>query len=209
VFLCRVLQHHFARLEKTKNVVAYIHRHCAFGESGKPGNGARCRVWFSRCVGLGSQTCRASLIETSQNRRESVAILLSVVGRRPRIVSSDIERQPHGFAEGQFVIFENLRTRKMSHHFLIGRSGCASCAHYTCAAVRLTTPADRTTAHSKMRTLLSDRCPDGVAVRRRCRRESAVEDQGTGSCPRRANAEKAHCVVLKFYVARGKGRCFA
>src|SRR4029077_17711693 len=53
-----------------------------------------------------------------------------MVRRRPRIVPSDIERQTHGFAESTFVIFENLRARKMSHHFLIRGSGCASFAHY-------------------------------------------------------------------------------
>src|SRR5207244_918541 len=44
--------------------------------------------------------------------------------RRPRIMPSDIKRQTRGFAESPFVIFENLRTRQMSHHFLIRRSGC-------------------------------------------------------------------------------------
>jgi hypothetical protein len=33
VFLGRILEHHFARLEKTKNVVTYVHRHTTFGES--------------------------------------------------------------------------------------------------------------------------------------------------------------------------------
>src|SRR5207245_10184443 len=53
-----------------------------------------------------------------------------MVRRRPRIVPSDIQRQTHGLAECPFVIFENLRARKMSHHFLIRGSGCASFAHY-------------------------------------------------------------------------------
>src|SRR6266478_7043918 len=51
--------------------------------------------------------------------------------RRPRIVPADIKRQTHGFAESPFVIFENLRARKMSHHFLIRGSGCVSFAHHT------------------------------------------------------------------------------
>jgi hypothetical protein len=29
-FLCRILEHYFARLEKTENVVTRIHWHCAF-----------------------------------------------------------------------------------------------------------------------------------------------------------------------------------
>ena len=41
------------------------------------------------------------------------------------------------------------------------------------------------------------------------RRESAVEDFGTDSCPLRADAGKAHCGVLEFYAARDKARCFA
>src|SRR5213082_3232079 len=53
-----------------------------------------------------------------------------MVRRRPRIVPSDIERQTRGFAESPFVIFENLRSRQMSHDFLIRGSGCASFAHY-------------------------------------------------------------------------------
>src|SRR6266480_1419759 len=57
--------------------------------------------------------------------------------RRPRIVTSDIKRQTRGFAESPFVIFENLRARKMSHDFLIRGSGCASFAHY---AFRETVP---------------------------------------------------------------------
>ena len=56
---------------------------------------------------------------------------------------------------------------------------------------------------------LSDRCPDEIAARRRRQRESAVEDQGTASCPQRADAGKAHCGVLNFYGARGKARRFA
>ena len=55
---------------------------------------------------------------------------------------------------------------------------------------------------------LSDRCPE-IAARRRRRRESAVEDQGTDSCPQCADAGKPRCGVLKFYVARDKARCFA
>src|SRR5260370_37892220 len=51
VFLSRVLEHHFAGLEKTKNVITYIHRHCTFGESRKPGNGAPYCVRV-RCTGL-------------------------------------------------------------------------------------------------------------------------------------------------------------
>src|SRR2546425_3466292 len=54
-----------------------------------------------------------------------------MVGRRPRIVPSDIKRQTHGFAESAFVIFENLRARKMLHDFLVRGSGCASFAHHT------------------------------------------------------------------------------
>jgi hypothetical protein len=57
-------------------------------------------------------------------------IFFSMMRRRPRIVPSDIERQTHGLAESTFVILENLRARKMSHHFLIRGSGCASFAPY-------------------------------------------------------------------------------
>ncbi len=67
VFLGWVLEHHFARLQKTKNVVPYIHRHRTFGESGKPGNGALGRVRLSRRVGLGLQAGRARLVKASQN----------------------------------------------------------------------------------------------------------------------------------------------
>jgi len=48
-----------------------------------------------------------------------------------------------------------------------------------------------------------------IAGRRRRRRESAVEDQGTAFSPQRADAGKAHCGVLNFYGARGKARRFA
>src|SRR6266404_1256324 len=58
-------------------------------------------------------------------------IFFSMMRRRPRIVPSDIKWQTHGFAESTFVIFENLRARKMSHDFLIRGSGCASFAHHT------------------------------------------------------------------------------
>src|SRR5258707_322096 len=54
-----------------------------------------------------------------------------MVRRRPRIVPSDVQRQTHGFAESPFVIFENLRARKMSHDLLVRGSGCASFAHHT------------------------------------------------------------------------------
>ena len=40
------------------------------------------------------------------------------------MVSSNIKRQTHRFAESPFVIFENLRARQMYHHFLIRGSGC-------------------------------------------------------------------------------------
>src|SRR6266516_6420304 len=61
-----------------------------------------------------------------------------MVCRRPGIVPSDIERQTHRFAESPFVIFENLRARKMPHDFLIRGSGCASFARTPFEAVRRT-----------------------------------------------------------------------
>src|SRR6266516_2907701 len=75
-----------------------------------------------------------------------------MVCRRPGIVSSDIKRQTHGFAESPFVIFENLRARKMSHDFLVRGSGRASFAHY---AFRSGTSnrMSHHRAHSKTRTL--------------------------------------------------------
>ena len=42
VFFCRILEHYFARLEKTENVVTYIHWHCAYRECRKPGK--RCAL---------------------------------------------------------------------------------------------------------------------------------------------------------------------
>jgi hypothetical protein len=55
----------------------------------------------------------------------------------------------------------------------------------------------------------SPKCAIEMAGRRRRRRESAVEDQGTVFSPQRADAGKAACGVLKFYGARGKARRFA
>jgi len=78
-----------------------------------------------------------------------------------------------------------------------------------CEAVRLTTLAGRTTARILRCKPLSDRCPDEIALRRKRRPESAVEGQGTDSCAQRASAGKTHCVVLKFYIGRGKARRFA
>src|ERR1043166_1211441 len=49
---------------------------------------------------------------------------------RPRTLPSDIKGQTHGLAESTFVIFENLRARKMSHDFLIRGMGCASFPRY-------------------------------------------------------------------------------
>ena len=50
--------------------------------------------------------------------------------RRPGFVSSDIKRQTHRFAESAFVIFENLRARKMSHDFPVRGSGRFSFGRY-------------------------------------------------------------------------------
>src|SRR5438132_6357809 len=73
--------------------------------------------------------------------------------RRPRIVPSDIKWQTHGFAESTFVIFENLRARKMLHDFLIRGSGCASFAHYTLRSGTFNHACgSHHRAHSKMRT---------------------------------------------------------
>src|SRR6266404_7847691 len=82
-----------------------------------------------------------------------------MVRRRPRIVPSDIKRQTRGFAESPFVIFENLRARKMPHDFLIRGSGGASFAHY---AFRSGTSnrVSHHRAHTKTRTFLSGSCPD-------------------------------------------------
>src|SRR5213080_1458353 len=82
-----------------------------------------------------------------------------MVCRRPGIVPSDIERQTHRFAESPFVIFENLRSRQMSHDFLIRGSGCASFAHY---AFRSGTSnrVSHHRAHTKTRTPLGGSCPD-------------------------------------------------
>src|SRR5258708_4929816 len=77
-----------------------------------------------------------------------------MVRRRPRIMPSDIERQTHRFAESPFVIFKNLRARKMSHHFLIRGSGCASCARYTLRSGTFNHACEsRHRTHSKMRSL--------------------------------------------------------
>src|SRR5207244_6601875 len=77
-----------------------------------------------------------------------------MVRRRPRIVPADIKRQTHGFAESPFVIFENLRARKMSHHFLIRGSGCASFAHHTLRSGTSNRPSSSLhCAHLRMRVL--------------------------------------------------------
>src|SRR5438552_15581649 len=69
-----------------------------------------------------------------------------MVRRRPGIVPSDIKRQTHGFAESTFVIFENLRARKMLHDFLIRGSGCSSFVHYTLRSGTFNHLCGRTTA---------------------------------------------------------------
>ncbi len=76
-----------------------------------------------------------------------------MVGRRPRIVPSDIKRQTHGFAESPFVIFENLRARKMSHDLLIRGSGCASFTPYALRSGTFNHACSHYRAHSKMRAL--------------------------------------------------------
>src|SRR5438067_9123561 len=77
-----------------------------------------------------------------------------MVRRRPAIVPSDIERQTHRFAESTFVIFENLRARKMSHDFLIRGWGCASFAHYILRSGTFSHACrSHHRAHSKIRTL--------------------------------------------------------
>ena len=57
-------------------------------------------------------------------------IFFSMMRRRPGIAPSDIEWQTHRFAESAFVIFKNLRARKVPHDFLIRGSGCPSISHY-------------------------------------------------------------------------------
>src|SRR5207248_8336240 len=57
-------------------------------------------------------------------------IVFSMMRRRPRIVPSNIQRQTHGGTESTFVIFENLRARKISHDFLVRGSGRASFVHW-------------------------------------------------------------------------------
>src|SRR6266404_6147250 len=137
-------------------------------------------------------------------------IFFSMMRRRPRIGPSDIKRQTHGCTESTFVIFENLRARKMLHDFLIRGSGCSSFVHYTLRSGTFNhLCGSHHCAHSKMRPPLSDRCPREIAGRRRRRRESAVEDQGTAFCPLCADAGKAPGGVLKFYGARDKARRFA
>jgi len=136
-------------------------------------------------------------------------IFFSMMRRRPGIARSDIQRQTHRCTESTFVIFENLRARKMLHDFLIRGSGRASFVHYTLRSGTFNhLCASHHCAHSKMRPPLSDRCPE-IAGRRRRRRVSAVADQGTASCPLCADGGKAHCGVLNFYGARGKARRFA
>ena len=81
-------------------------------------------------------------------------IFFSMMRRRPRIRPSNIKRQTHDFAESTFVIFENLRARKMLHDFLIRGSGRTSFAHW---ALRSAVPdhpcGSHHCAHSKMRSL--------------------------------------------------------
>src|SRR6266581_7719150 len=77
-----------------------------------------------------------------------------MVRRRPRIVPSDIQGQTHGLGECPFVIFENLRARKMSHHFLIRGSGCVSFAHHTLRNSMSKRPSSSPRcAHLRMRVL--------------------------------------------------------
>ena len=62
-------------------------------------------------------------------------VFFSMMRRRPGIAPSNIQRQTHGFAESTFVIFENLRARKVPHDFMIRGSGRASFAHYAVPTV--------------------------------------------------------------------------
>src|SRR5438874_4072871 len=79
-----------------------------------------------------------------------------MVRRGPRIAPSDIKRQTHGLAEGPFVIFEDLRARKMSHHFVIRRSGRSLFAHHTLRSNTFTHACwSHRRAHSKMQTSAS------------------------------------------------------
>src|SRR5437879_4491150 len=80
--------------------------------------------------------------------------------RRPRIVASDIKRQTHGFAESPFVIFENLRARKMSHDLLVRGSGCASFVHHTLRSGTSNRPSSSLPcAHLRMRALSATAVP--------------------------------------------------
>src|SRR5882724_7110389 len=81
-------------------------------------------------------------------------IFFSMMRRRPRIGPSDIKRQTHRFAEGTFVIFENLRARKIAHDFLVRGLGRAWFAHWALrSAVRDHPCGSHHCAHSKMRSL--------------------------------------------------------
>src|SRR5207245_2482231 len=111
-----------------------------------------------------------------------------MVCRRPGIVSSDIKRQTHGFAESPFVIFENLRARKMSHDFLVRGSGRASFAHY---AFRSGTSnrVSHHRPHAKTRTLSARvvllealaRCIHGQASVAECRESDRSEERRVGN----------------------------
>src|SRR6266581_4329432 len=81
-----------------------------------------------------------------------------MVRRRPRIVPSDIKRQTRGFAESPFVVFKNLRARKMPHDFLIRGSGRVSFARYASRS-GTANQVSHHRAHSKMRPLLATVVP--------------------------------------------------
>jgi hypothetical protein len=66
---------------------------------------------------------------------------------------SEIKRQPRGFAEGPFIIFENLRARKTSYNLLTRGSGCASFAPFTLRSGTSTPLPCCIAAHTKPRTL--------------------------------------------------------
>src|SRR6266481_3715338 len=81
-------------------------------------------------------------------------ISFSMMRRRPRIGPPNIQRQTHGCTESTFVIFENLRARKIAHDFLVRGLGRAWFAHWALRSAMPDHPCgSHHCARSKMRSL--------------------------------------------------------
>lgn len=100
----RRFEHDLAGLEKTDELIAYPDGHCAIGEPGETGHGARMFARFLGQLALHFEAGGADFVRARHQLAEGVFVRLASQGRLPMLHRPQRHRQPGGGGECPHII---------------------------------------------------------------------------------------------------------